>query len=369
MSDNENDILASVVMPMLNEARFIGPCLDSVLTQTFDVSRVEILVVDGGSTDCSREIVREYAVRHPQIRLLENPYRYQAQALNIAIPQTRGKYVLRMDCHSTYVRDYIEQVVSAFERTGADNVQGPNVTRPGADTTEASAIFFVQGSRLGGGTAYGRQEGGEGRFLRKKDATSGWSFTRRILDQVGPFDERLIRNQDNEYTSRLLGMGGRAWFEPKARAHYFARSSVAAFLRLMFRNGYYHMLTWRISPESFSMTHAAPAAFVLSLIVLGAAAAILGMPALGLLIGVLAIHAVAIAAESIRISAKDGLRFLLWLPWLFPVMHLVYGIGTLLGVLRFGFVPIDRSSRGRRVDTTGPDAVPSASGASPGTGG
>ena len=341
-------------MPMLNEERYIGPCLDSILSQQFDLSRVEILVVDGGSTDRSVELVRRYAERNSRICLLHNPHRYQAQALNIALPHVRGQYVLRMDCHSRYPPDYIASVVEAFERTGADNISGPNITQPGADTTQAMAIFLVQSSRLGGGASFGRQEGGEGRFLvAQHERTSGWSFTRAILEKTGPFDERLVRNQDNEYSCRLRRHGGRVYFEPRARSYYFSRSSLRRFVPLMFRNGFYHMLTWRVSPGSFSWTHCVPAAFVAALVVLGAAAAV-AWPARWALGAMLCAYAVAVLAASAAAAIRHGGRFLLWLPWMFPLTHIAYGIGTWCGIFRFGFVRLEDSDSARRVDTGAP---------------
>lgn len=349
-ADSGGDVLVSIIMPMLNEERHIRRCLESVLAQRFDMPRVEILVVDGGSTDASPDIVREFTAAHPRIVLLHNSFRFQSHALNIAVPRTRGKYVLRMDCHSSYEPDYIARVVEAFERTGADNIQGPNISHPGADTTAARAIWLVQGSRLGGGASFGRQEGGQGRFLGPGEVTSGWSFTRDILDRAGPFDERLIRNQDNEYTCRVRAIGGRAWYEPGVRAAYYARATVRAFVRLMFRNGFYHMLTWRVCPESFGLTHCVPAAFVLTLLVLGIAAPF--APYAGwLLAGVVAPYGAAVLIETARATASHGVRYLLWLPWLFPLMHLSYGAGTLLGIARFAFTPIERSDAARAYQT------------------
>jgi len=342
--------LVSIVMPMLNEERYIAACLDSLLAQTFDMSRAEFFVIDGGSTDRSRDIVREYGRRHAGIALLDNPFRYQAQALNIAIPHCRGEYVLRIDCHSSYPPDYVAQVVRTFEETGADNVAGATISRPGAETTEAMAIYLVQGSRLGGGASYARQEGGVGRFLSGPGMTSGWSFRRSAILRTGPFDERLIRNQDNEYTCRLAQKGGRVFWGPKVRSIYYARSRVGKFLRLMFRNGFYHMLTWRVCPQSFAVMHSVPAVFVLALLTLSAAA-VFWPPARWLLGGMMAVYGLAVTGAAIGAAMNAGARYLAWLPWLFFLTHLAYGSGTLLGAVRFGMIRLDNTDAQRCRDT------------------
>ena len=117
-------LLVSIVVPMLNEERYIGGCLDSILAGSFPPEQCEVLVVDGGSVDGSREIVRARSDRHPSLRLLNNPRRIQGAAMNIGIQNARGKYVLRMDAHSEYPRDYVQNCVEELERTGADNVGG-----------------------------------------------------------------------------------------------------------------------------------------------------------------------------------------------------------------------------------------------------
>src|SRR5207253_8583359 len=131
-----------------------------------------------------------------------------------------------------------------------------------------------------------------------QELTSGWSFRREILGRAGSFDERLIRNQDNEYTCRIARLGGRVYFAPRARCFYYARTRVAAFLKLMFRNGFYHMLTWRVSPESFHPLHCVPAVFVTVLVLLVimsrfTSAAVWGLTA------VLGVYAVAVLATTV----------------------------------------------------------------------
>src|SRR5437016_2410158 len=119
-----NEPLVSIVVPMFNEERYIGACVDSILAQDFDMSRCEILVIDGRSTDRSAEIVRERATRDPRVRLIDNPARLQVAALNLGVQYARGQYFLQMDSHCHYQRDYVRQVVETFERTGAYNIAG-----------------------------------------------------------------------------------------------------------------------------------------------------------------------------------------------------------------------------------------------------
>jgi len=97
----------SVVIPMRNEERYIARCLDSVLSNDYPKERLEILVVDGMSTDRLREIVQNYIRRFGFIRLLNNPKRIQAAALNIGLREAKGEIILRMGAHTVYAHNYI----------------------------------------------------------------------------------------------------------------------------------------------------------------------------------------------------------------------------------------------------------------------
>src|SRR4051794_6022836 len=99
----------SVLIPCLQEIGFIRPCLDSVLQ--FEVpenaSLTEIMVIDGGSTDGTREVVTEYAARDPRVKLIDNPGRIQSTGLNIALRTATGDYIVRLDAHSSYPQNYL----------------------------------------------------------------------------------------------------------------------------------------------------------------------------------------------------------------------------------------------------------------------
>jgi len=99
--------LVSIVIPMRNEERYIRACLNSILANDVPHHRYEILVVDGDSTDRSREVVAQMQNEYPQIQLLRNKAGTVPPAMNIGIRAARGKYILRMDAHSEYPSDYI----------------------------------------------------------------------------------------------------------------------------------------------------------------------------------------------------------------------------------------------------------------------
>jgi glycosyltransferase involved in cell wall biosynthesis len=146
----------SVVLPCRNEAAYLGPCLDSILESRYPAGRLEILVVDGASDDGTREIAREYAERHPGVRVLDNPARIVPAALNIGIRAATGEVIARMDAHAVYPRDYLPRLVEALLESGADNVGGVLVTLPADQTPGARANAVALAHPLGVGNSYFR---------------------------------------------------------------------------------------------------------------------------------------------------------------------------------------------------------------------
>src|SRR5579862_5922081 len=113
----------SVVIPCRNERQHIRDFLDSLLAQELPPDwHIEILVADGMSTDGTREILREYAAVTPGVRMIDNPGRIVSTGLNAAIREATGDVIARMDAHTTYASDYLQECVKALENTGAENV-------------------------------------------------------------------------------------------------------------------------------------------------------------------------------------------------------------------------------------------------------
>lgn len=337
--------LVSILIPMYNEERYAETCLLSILAQDFDMARVEILVVDGRSTDRSAEIVRRLAAQHPNIRLIDNPQRLQVHALNIGVRESRGLYILQMDSHCSYRSDYVKNVISSFEESGAANVAGTFQAKPGGDSLMARAIWLVQLSRFGAGASYGRHADTPARLVgRREHVTSGWSFRRDLFDRVGLFDERLVSNHDNELSARAHEAGLGVYFNPAVHAEYFSRAKLAPFIKTMFRNGFYLAPMWRIRPGTFSFLHAAPMLCLLTF-ALCAMSGLSCRPMQTVTKVELSGYAIADLVASCIMSFCYDWAALLILPWLFALTHASYGLGTLWGLLKLGLGGLTRGKK------------------------
>ena len=218
---------------MRNEEKYIGRCLESVIANAFPHDQYEIIVVDGDSSDRSREIVLEMQSNFPNLRLLRNPARVVPPGMNLGIRQARGRYIIRMDAHSEYPSDYIANCIAELERTGAANVGGRWITKPGADSAVAKTIAFITQDPVVVGNAEYRLGKGD----RYVDTVPFGAFRREIFEQVGLFREDLVRHQDYELNARIRQAGGKIFLSPRIHNIYYNVPTFRKFMRQASLNG------------------------------------------------------------------------------------------------------------------------------------
>ena len=337
-------------MPCRNEAGFIGDCLESIIENGYPVEALEVLVVDGMSTDGSRAIIGEYVKRHPQVRCIDNPRYTTPIALNIAIQVASGAYVLWMSAHNTYQPGYIQQCINHALTHGADNVGGRIVAVPRDPGFLGDAIVASLRHPFGvGGSAF--------RLMPKTalwvDTVFGGCYRRDVFDRIGLFNEALDRGQDMEFNLRLKRAGMRTLLVPGITSIYHARSRPWEFLRYNFDNG-----VWAIMPFAYTdgmpvgVRHLVPMVFV-SFLLLGCLAALF-TPVQWPLVATIAAYMVGAltAAVHIAVTRRDW-RFALVMPSVFGGLHLSYGLGSLWGVVRVGALAVYRRVGGGTRPRTG----------------
>jgi len=330
----EKTIAVSVIIPMRNEERYIGRCLNSILGNDFPSDDMEILVADGRSTDRSRDIVREIARRNPQVRLIDNPKRTVPPGLNAAIGQSKGRYIIRMDAHSEYPATYITNCVRELARGDAEVVGGRLITRPGAKTLAGEAIALLSQHPFGVGNS-GFRLGWGGRYV---DTVPFGAFRREVFDQVGLFREGLIRHQDFEMNARIRHSGGKIFLSPNIYLFYYNLPTVSRLLSRAFRDGLWVGRAWIRYPITFCARHCAPLVLLLSILIplilrpLVPAAPLVSAAAVSA-------YLLLMLASSIQIAVRQGTRMLMILPFLFLSFHLIYGLGILSGLLTAHVIP------------------------------
>src|SRR3954468_18910476 len=123
-------VVVSVLVPVLNEAKGLREIVAAMRAQRLD-GELELLFVDGGSDDGTRDILAELAAGDPRIRVLDNPRRLIAPALNIGLAAARGEFVARMDAHTLYPPDYLQRGIERLRR--GDGAGGAGAQLPSRD--------------------------------------------------------------------------------------------------------------------------------------------------------------------------------------------------------------------------------------------
>jgi succinoglycan biosynthesis protein ExoA len=326
----------SVIVPVRQEARHIGATLAALLGGDYPADRIEVLVIDGRSTDGTRAVVESLAARDGRFRLLDNPAGTAPAGLNIGLRAARGEIIVRMDAHTLPAPDYVTACVDALERTGAWAVGGPMVGR--GETAFGRAVAVATATRLGAGDARFRL-GGAGPV----DTVYLGAWPRAVLDRVGGFDEGLPRNQDYELAVRIRAAGGMVWLDPGIRSTTVTRGTPGALARQYFGYGTGRAGTWRRHPRSLRWRQTVPALLV-AVLALAIPTAVLNpraRPALGALS---AGYAGAVALRSASGARRADARAALWPPVAYATIHLAWGIGFWLGLGRIRRERNDRTT-------------------------
>jgi glycosyltransferase involved in cell wall biosynthesis len=323
--------MVSVIAPCRNEAAFIEKAIKTILHSDYPAELIELLVVDGMSTDGTREIVQKMAEHDNRVKLLDNPQIIVPVGMNIGINASHGEYIIRIDCHSTFAPDYITKCVEVSERTGADNVGGYMETLPGAETAVAEAIATATSNRFGIGNSMFRLSGTE----QEVDTVPFGTFRRELFDKIGLYDQRLVRNQDIELNARIRKTGGRIIISPDIKLGYYNRATYRGLWQQSFNNALWNPYTLWLAGHGPSARHFIPMIFILGLMVL-ATGAILFWFVKWILLGYVLLYLFIAFYFSIQSTRQTNISALLVL-WSFVTLHVSYGLGTLWSIVTIPF--------------------------------
>ncbi|OGR98580.1 MAG: hypothetical protein A2V88_07680 [Elusimicrobia bacterium RBG_16_66_12] len=328
-----SDPFVTVVVLCRDEERSIGRCLDSVLASDYPRARMEVLVVDGMSTDGTRAVVEEYARRYDCIRALANPKRTIPAGMNLAFAHARGVLVLKMDAHSDCPPNYISECVRHSLASGADNVGGVARIASAAETPTARAIACVLAHPFGSGTAYVKVGA---RTPRWADTALFGCYKREVFERIGPWNEALAGSSDLDFNARLRAAGGRILLVPDIVVRYHADGDLRSFWRHNFADGVWATYVLKFRSRGWSWRHWVPLGFVTSLAALGVVS-VVWRQARGLLAGAVALYLLVTAAASLHVAIRERDPRLAPAAFLaFAIRHLAHGLGAAWGLVLLG---------------------------------
>lgn len=339
--------LVSIIIPIRNEELYISSCLHSLTAQDYPLGNLDIVIMDGMSTDNTRQIIVEMAVLHPElsIRIIDNPCKFVPAGMNLALRQTRGEIIIRVDGHCMIAPDYVHKCVAHIQKDNVDGVGGPMESI--GETFLSKAIAIGISSPFGVGNSAFRTYSGKTMMV---DTVPFPAYTRQIIQRAGLYDEELIRNQDDEYNYRIRELGGKILLAEDVLSTYFSRASLTGLWKQYFQYGYWKVRVLQKHSRQMSLRQFVPPAFVLALVVsffvfslsfifhLSSFFLYLStfIPLLYLLANLTAsIWTVIKKVRTTNYSLRSALYSLILLPIVFAILHLSYGLGFLVGLFKF----------------------------------
>lgn len=317
----------------LNEEQYLPAILDDVLVQTFPLSQIDFILIDSLSTDRTKELMDSFKDRHGgkfrNVRVLKNAGRWQADGWNVFIDNAAGDVLIKVDAHAHIPVDFIEKLIAKMEEGQFSVLGGKRPVILKENTEWAEILLEAENSLFGSGIAVFRTSD-KPRYV--KSVFHG-AYRKEVFQKAGKFNERLRRTEDNEIHWRIRKHGFKIRYEPSIVSYQYVRPTLKKMLKQKFSNGYWIGRTAWICPQCLSLYHFAPFAFVLMLIVsvffatLSVGAVLLS--ALCLLYGCFA------AVNTVLTILKTKKLGNILLLFLFPLLHISYGIGTLLGLQPF----------------------------------
>ncbi|HEV7177696.1 MAG TPA: glycosyltransferase, partial [Solirubrobacteraceae bacterium] len=332
MAGAHDGVECSVLMPVLNEERHIEASVAAMRRQSFD-GAIEFLVIDGGSTDRTLEILRELADEDPRIRILSNPLRTTPSGLNVGLAHARGRWVARMDAHTSYPADYVALGVRRLARGDTRWVSGPPIATGNGAVSRAVALALRTPLGRGGSRKWASDRDSEAREYDLDSGVFAGVWARETLLAYGGWDERWARNQDSEMAGRFLERDERLVCLPAMASEYTPRNSVPSLWRQYLDYGDYREWTAVRHPHTMRRSHLIAPALVVT-----AAAAVAGpRPARLAARAGLAVYAAALAtAGSTARRETDDSGAAALVPVALAAMHFGHGAGMLRGVVRHG---------------------------------
>lgn len=325
----------SVLIPVLNEERHIRDAVAAMLAQELD-GTFELIFADGRSEDRTRAILDEIAEEDPRVVVLDNPGRHTASGLNICLRAARGEFVARMDAHTYYPSRYLAAGIERLRRGDTEWVSGPQVPQPTGPISRAVTIALSTWLGRGGSRKWREDDAAGEQEWDLDTGVFGGVWYRTVVLDIGGWDERWPINQDSEMAARFLRRGARLVCIPEMAARYTPRDSVRGLYRQYFRYGLYRAQTFRRHPHSMRRSHLVAPALAGALLAAVASPKPLRRSARAVIsLYLAAVGATAVSVAAQRERRKEGALLAVVL----PTMHLSWGFGTLMGMVRFG-VPI-----------------------------
>lgn len=346
-------MIVTVGIIALNEERNIGNVLRDLLDQTYDKSKIELILVDAISEDKTKSIMQEFLEENLSIffdiKIMDNYKKNQPSGWNVVIDNSVGDIMIRIDAHSRVPKDFVEKNVEVIE--SGEKVCGGRIVKVIESNTLRDRYLLMAENSIFGSSPAKYRRSNKREYVKSVAQTC---YKRDVLNSIKHFDDRLSRSEDNDFHYRIRERGYKICMSNEIKSDYLMRSSLSAMIKQKYKNAYWIGVTSiGKTPRMFSLYHFAPFLFLLMLIV-SLVLLVVGVVVRRLLpmiypfctlVGIYLFVDIVLAIK----SAIDYKQFsaIFVLPYIFPLLHFAYAFGLLFGLLDFkAIIKIQRESRG-----------------------
>ena len=321
----------SIAVVAYNEEKTLPKLLEDIAAQDYPHEKIEILLIDSMSTDKTEEIMHTFAENNDflSVKLYKNEKKTLPFGCNVMLDNYTGDAIVRLDAHASIPKDFISKNVAVIE-SGEYVSGGPRPNIIDDNTPFKETLLAAEQSMFGSGVASYRNSD------KKRYVSSIFHgvYRREVYDAVGHYNVLLARTEDNDMSYRINKAGYKICYSPEIVSYQHTRNTLKSMLRQKYLNGYWIGKTMGINPNCFSLFHFVPFCFVLGIIITSVLAAF-GMPFLAILMW--ALYSVLVFAISVVEIIKKPLFTNSLLPILFFLLHVSYGVGTLMGLIEMPF--------------------------------
>lgn len=316
----------TIVMPIKNEASYLSAALDAIASQDYPRELIELIVVDGGSTDASTQVVENQRIPDLPIRIAGGPGVNCPAGMNIGIGLAHGELIAKVDGHGFVNPEFIRTAatyLAAHPETGCVGGRVIPILNTNMARANALARFSIFG--VGGGVYTLSAQ------LRETDSVQCGVYRRAALEDVGGFDPTLQFGEDEELNYRIRRRGWRIVFHPDMHFHYYMRPTLGSLFRQYRGYGTARLAVVRKHPSFLRVKHLVPAALVMALgasLIAGLVSPILRPMAASVWGGYAAFVGIGAAVLSARARFVAPHRVAASL----IALHIGYGLGLLRGL-------------------------------------
>lgn len=319
----------SFVVIALNSEGTLDSLFECLRKQTYPHNHIEVVLVDGGSDDQTKNKMMKFMSADndfKRVLVLDNPGKTLPCGWNVALEKVEGDAILRVDAHTFFPENFIELNVNNLNR--GENICGGKVVSVPASMNKWSVTINEAENSMFGGSFAAFRHAETARYV----STAAFAIYRKnVFDKVGKYNETLTRTEDNEMHYRMKKAGYKFYYDPEIVSYRKTRSTFRKLLNQKYLNGYWIGRTLGVEPRCFSLYHFVPLVFVISIIVLSFIAFCeITWPIITLWIMYWLVNLIMSIFAVIMCNRRN--IYFLFIPIMFFLLHIWYGIGTLIGI-------------------------------------